>query len=115
LFAVASSRFPPGTRRATTRRMAEPLVFDPFDYAMHEDPYPTYARLRAEAPVYRNEHRGFWALSRHADVKAAFRDHETFSSRYGVALDRDAFGPDAEQRASFIAMDPPRHDRLRAL
>ncbi len=95
--------------------MAEPLVFDPFDYAMHEDPYPTYARLRAEAPVYRNEHRGFWALSRHADVKAAFRDHETFSSRYGVALDRDAFGPDAEQRASFIAMDPPRHDRLRAL
>ena len=30
-------------------------LFNPYEYAFHEDPYPTYARLRAEAPVYRNE------------------------------------------------------------
>lgn len=92
-----------------------PLVFDPFDYAMHEDPYPTYARLRAEAPVYHSPRLGFWALSRHADVRAAFRDAARYSNRHGVALDPDAFGPDAERGASFLAMDPPRHDRLRAL
>jgi len=95
--------------------MSAPLVFDPFDYAIHEDPYPVYARLRAEAPAYRNERRGLWALSRHGDVKAAFRDWTQYSNRHGVGLDRDAFTPQAEQAASFLAMDPPRHDRLRAL
>ena len=48
--------------------------YDPYDYAMHEDPYPTYERLREEAPVYRNEQRDFYALSRHADVMAGFQD-----------------------------------------
>ncbi len=95
--------------------MAAPLVYDPFDYALHEDPYPIYRRLRDEAPAYRNERLGFWVLSRHADVKAAFHDTATFSNRNGVSLDPDAFSPDAERSASFLAMDPPRHDRLRAL
>ena len=39
---------------------------------VHEDPYPTYPRLRTEAPLYRNDEFDFWALSRHADVLAAF-------------------------------------------
>jgi cytochrome P450 len=91
------------------------LVFDPFDYAIHEDPYPTYARLRAEAPAYRNARLDLWALSRHADVKSAFREWTRYSNRQGVALDRDAFNSEAERSASFLAMDPPRHDRLRAL
>ncbi|HEY8494956.1 MAG TPA: cytochrome P450 [Myxococcota bacterium] len=93
----------------------EPLVYDPYAYQVHEDPYPLYARLRAEAPAYRNEELGFWALSRHADVLAAFKDWQTFSSRNGVSLDLDAFHPQAENTMSFLAMDPPRHDRLRAL
>ena len=38
-----------------------PVVLDPYDYAFHEDPYPTYARLREEAPLYHNDERGFWA------------------------------------------------------
>ena len=41
-----------------------PLVFSPYDYAVHEDPYPFYARLRAEAPVYHNPELDFWALSK---------------------------------------------------
>jgi hypothetical protein len=92
-----------------------PLAFDPYAYEVHEDPYPLYARLRAEAPAYRNEALGFWALSRHADVLAAFKDWQTFSSRHGVSLDLDAFHAQAETTMSFLAMDPPRHDRLRAL
>lgn len=91
------------------------LVFDPYAYEVHEDPYPVYARLRDEAPAYRNDALGFWALSRHADVLAAFKDWQTFSSRHGVSLDVDAFHQNAETTMSFLAMDPPRHDRLRAL
>lgn len=57
--------------------MAE-VEYNPYAYPIHEDPYPTYAALRAHAPVYRNEELDFWALSRHADVLAAFRDTESF-------------------------------------
>jgi cytochrome P450 len=89
--------------------------FDPYAYEVHEDPYPVYARLRAEAPAYRNEELGFWALSRHADVLAGFRDAQVFSSRHGVSLDLDAFHENAHATMSFLALDPPRHDRLRAL
>lgn len=89
--------------------------FDPYAYDFHEDPYPVYARLRAEAPAYRNEELGFWALSRHADVLAGFRDAQVFSSRHGVSLDLDAFHENAHATMSFLALDPPRHDRLRSL
>jgi cytochrome P450 len=90
-------------------------TFDPYDYAIHEDPYPTYARLRAEAPVYHNPRRDFWALSRHADVLAAFRDADRFSSADGVSLDASATGPQAAKVMSFLAMDEPRHGQLRRL
>lgn len=91
------------------------LVYSPYAYEIHEDPYPTYARLRAEAPVYRNEAAGFWALSRHADVVEAFRDHVRFSSAHGVSLDPAASGPHAHRTMSFLAMDPPMHGRMRGL
>jgi cytochrome P450 len=90
-------------------------VFDPYDYAIHEDPYPTYAALREHAPVYRNEELGFYALSRHADVAAAFRDDQRFSSADGVSLDPAATGPQAARVMSFLAMDEPRHGRMRRL
>jgi cytochrome P450 len=91
------------------------VSFSPYDYALHEDPYPTYARLRREAPAYRNEELDFFALARHADVLSAFRDPNRFSHRNGVSLDPSAYGPDAHKSMSFLAMDPPRHTRMRAL
>ncbi|MDJ0869244.1 MAG: cytochrome P450 [Myxococcota bacterium] len=91
------------------------VEYDPYAYETHEDPYPIYARLRAEAPVYRNEKLGFWALSRHADVHAGFKDARRFSSAEGVSLDRGASHPGASATMSFLAMDPPRHTRMRAL
>lgn len=91
------------------------VEFNPYAYAIHEDPYPVYRRLRDEAPLYRNEELGFWALSRHADVLAAFKDTEGFSNRHGVSLDADAFHEGADTTMSFLAMDPPRHTRMRAL
>jgi cytochrome P450 len=55
-------------------------VYDVFDPEFHADPFPVYRRLRDEFPVYRDEERGFWALSRFADVFGAATDTETFSS-----------------------------------
>ena len=92
-----------------------PLHYSPYDYEIHEDPYPTYARLRAEAPLYRNDELDFWALSRHEDVLAAFRNPAQLSNRFGVSLDPAAYGPDAHRAMSFLAMDPPRHTRMRSL
>ena len=93
----------------------EPLRYDPYSYEIHEDPYPTYRRLRDERPVYRNDERGFWALSRYEDVMAAFRDSERFSSAQGVSIDPAASGPNAHRTMSFLAMDPPQHGRMRGL
>ncbi len=90
-------------------------MYNPYSYEIHEDPYPTYERMRAEAPVYRNDEHGFWALSRHADVIEGFRDTAAFSSAMGVSLDPEASGPHAHRTMSFLAMDPPRHGRMRGL
>jgi cytochrome P450 len=90
-------------------------VLDPYDYDFHEDPYPYYKRLRDEAPLYHNEELGFWALSRHADVAAGFRNSVTLSNRNGVSLDPASRGPHASKTMSFLAMDDPAHLRLRAL
>jgi cytochrome P450 len=91
------------------------IEFSPYAYEVHEDPYPLYARLRAESPVHRNEELGFWALARHADVLAAFKDVKRFSNRFGVSIDPSSYGPHARLGTSFLAMDPPEHTRMRSL
>jgi cytochrome P450 len=90
------------------------IDFNPYSYDIHEDPFPTYRQLREQAPAYRNEALGFWALSRYDDVLAAFKDPLTFSNAQGVSLERSS-QVDASAVASFLAMDPPRHDQMRAL
>ncbi|MCZ8378054.1 cytochrome P450 [Mycobacterium sp. CPCC 205372] len=91
------------------------VVLDPYDYDFHEDPYPYYQRLRDEAPLYRNEALGFWALSRHTDVLQGFRNSTTLSNKFGVSLDPASRGPHAAKTMSFLAMDDPAHLRLRTL
>lgn len=91
------------------------IVLDPYNYDFHEDPYPYYKRLRDEAPLYYNEELKFWALSRHADVLAGFRNSTTLSNKYGVSLDPASRGPHASKTMSFLAMDDPAHLRLRTL
>lgn len=85
--------------------------FDPFSYEHHEDPYPTYRRLRDEAPAYLDPERGFWALSRHEDVRAAIDDWPTFSSSGGITLERRT----EDVEPMLIEMDPIRHTELRSL
>jgi cytochrome P450 len=95
--------------------MTLPVTFSPYDYQTQDDPYPVYARLREQAPLYRNEELDFWALSRHEDVAAVFRDYTQFSNVNGVSLDPLASGPRARRVMSLLAMDPPRHTRMRSL
>ncbi len=87
--------------------------YDPYGELAYDDPYPVYARLRAEAPVYRNEERDFWALSRHADITSAFLDSARFSNANGNSLEPASWGPNAYRWASVLAMDAPRHTRIR--
>jgi len=95
--------------------ISQPVSYSPYAYEIHEDPYPVYARMRAEAPVYRNDELDFYALSRHEDVLAAFRNLDGFSNAQGVSIEPSAFGPEAHKFMSFLALDPPRHTRMRSL
>ena len=92
-----------------------PLHFDHYDHALQDDPYPTYARMREEAPLFHNEEQDFWVLSRHADLHKAFRTDDVFSNRMGVSLDPSSWNENAHLVTSFLGMDPPEQTRLRKL
>lgn len=70
-----------------------------------------YRALRDDAPVYRDEARGFWALSRFEDVLWAAHDTARFCSGQGIALEGQARSP----FPNIITMDEPRHSALRRL
>jgi cytochrome P450 len=90
------------------------LVFDPFSEDFFNGPYETYRRMRDEAPVYQSAKYGFYALTRHADVASAFKDHESYSSAYGVDLAMVRKN-EVTKHGSIIAMDPPEHRHMRSL
>ena len=86
------------------------VEYNPFDWETAHNPYPVYRQLRDEAPVYRNEQFGFWALSRYADVVAAHLNSDDFSSAHGVTIEG------AEKDAPFlIVKDPPEHTAHRRI
>ncbi|WP_206060685.1 cytochrome P450 [Nonomuraea basaltis] len=90
-------------------------VYDPFSYRIHEDPYPVYAWMREHAPLWHSTERDFWALSRYDDVLSALRNPALFSSRNGISLEPDLWGPEAVKTSFFLAMDPPEHGTMRRL
>jgi cholest-4-en-3-one 26-monooxygenase len=82
-------------------------------------PHDQFDLLRREAPVYWHEEPdgpGFWAITRHADVRRVSHDWETFSSELGATFiptqDEEVL---AQLRLSILNMDPPRHNRMRRL
>jgi len=87
-------------------------------------PHEAFARLRREAPVHWHpptpntpDGEGFWVVSRHADVLAVFHDAATFSSVTGGGRPHGGtFLQDSPFAGVMLnQMDPPRHDRIRAL
>ena len=89
------------------------VVFDPFSAEYFENPFDIYRRMREDAPLYYDEKEDFYALTRHEDVAAAFKDYEGFSSARGCDLAMVRKG-DVPQR-SIIFMDPPDHRHMRSL
>lgn len=104
-------------------------LFDAYDPGFLADPYPTYARIREESPVFYDETWGLTFISRHDDVDAVLKDRERFGRdfrhRLGVGevdqeLYRRIYPPQWPTwtnyiRESFIDLEPPRHTRLRRL
>jgi cytochrome P450 len=86
-------------------------------------PHELFKRLRGECPVHWTpgiseypDEAGYWSVTKADDVHAVSRDWETFSSELGgITALTDAIMPLELQRGMFIAMDPPKHDRLKAL
>ncbi len=103
-----------------TQALPSPL-FDPFAPGFTDDPYPQYAALRAQAPVYQHPF-GFWLLTRYEDVSWLLRAGLSVDDR-NVAdgpfrqLRDQMYGdqlPGAD-RLSMLDRDPPDHTRLRRL
>ncbi|MDQ2650351.1 MAG: cytochrome P450 [Actinomycetota bacterium] len=91
-----------------------PIHYDPYDAAIDDDPYPTWRRLRDEAPLYRNDDLEFFALSRWDDVKPALLDWDTYRSGRGTVLEVVRAGVEIPP-GILLWEDPPIHDAHRAL
>jgi cholest-4-en-3-one 26-monooxygenase len=85
-------------------------------------PHALFRQMRSECPVHWTakiteypEEDGFWSVTTADDVHAVSRDWETFSSANGITALRNSILPVDLVRAMFIGMDPPKHDRLKAL
>src|SRR5262249_27542438 len=70
----------PRLKRASSKELQSMDAYEPFSEAVREDPYPYYAALRDEAPVYWAEGAHAWCVSRSDDVQLVLRSPELFSS-----------------------------------
>ncbi|HLX47197.1 MAG TPA: cytochrome P450 [Streptosporangiaceae bacterium] len=90
---------------------------DPALYS-HGNPFPVWRWLRAHDPVrwqQESELPGFWIVTRYEDVRAVYRDPDTFSSAGGILLRPAGLGADPGGGRTLALTDPPRHRQLRAL
>jgi cytochrome P450 len=92
----------------------EPLtdaLLDPATYA--GDLHLVLDRLRAEAPLGWNATKGFWAVTRHADVSEASSDPSRFCSAKGILVEE--IGVTYDSPPTMMHADPPEHTRYRKL
>lgn len=85
-------------------------------------PLQAFKQMRRECPIHRTEkfelfpeEAGFWSVTTADDIHTVSRDWQTYSSERGGVLAAAAGFPIELARAMFIGMDPPKHDRLKAL
>src|SRR6201986_4724683 len=85
------------------------------------NPWPMYRALRDHDPVHHvvpahKPEDDYYVLTRHADIWAAARDHETFSSAKGLTVnygDLEMIG--LKDNPPFVMQDPPVHTEFRKL
>ncbi|GFG94903.1 cytochrome P450 130 [Mycobacterium timonense] len=98
-----------------------PVAFQLATVATWSNPWPMYRALRDHDPVHHvvppnHPEHDYYVLSRHADVWAAARDHETFSSAKGLTVnydDLELIG--LQDNPPFVMQDPPVHTQFRKL
>ena len=90
------------------------IDYNPYDPEIDADPYPTYRRLRDEAPLYYNEQYDFWAVSRYEDCERHLRDARRFISGKGGILEIIKADIDMPS-GTLIFEDPPAHSVHRSL
>jgi cytochrome P450 len=90
------------------------IYYDPYDFDIDDDPYPSWQRLRDDAPLYHNEKHGFYALSRWDDVSRELHNWETFQSGKGTLLDFLVNNIEVPP-GILLFEDPPLHDVHRRL
>jgi cytochrome P450 len=90
------------------------VEYNPYmDDVLYGDPYPVYARMRAEDPVYFVEEYDAWFLSRFEDIWRAGPDFKHFSAQEGTTPPH-LLTKDTPLNLSFASMDPPQHSKYRA-
>ena len=107
---------------ATVHRDLEGLQLGDREFWVDGPPHEVFKRMRGECPIHWTprieefpEEAGFWSVTTWDDIHAVSRDWETYSSEKGGVVAASVVFPIELSRAMFIGMDPPKHDRLKAL
>ena len=96
----------PGTHEPLTDALLDPATYT-------SDVHVVLDRLRERAPLAWNATKGFWAVTRHADVSEASSDPTRFCSAKGILLDE--IGVTYDSPPTMMHSDPPEHTRYRKL
>ena len=107
---------------ASVRSDLEHVLVGEREQWLQGPPHELFGRLRRECPVhfterfteYPNEP-GYWSVTTADDIHSVSRDWQTYSSERGGVTALSTVFPLELTRAMFIGMDPPKHDRLKAL
>jgi cytochrome P450 len=107
---------------ATVGRDVESLELTERELWLDGPPHEAFKEMRGKCPVHWTENfeefpeeAGFWSVTTAEDVHTVSRDWKTYSSEAGGVVVAAAGFPIELARAMFIGMDPPKHDRLKAL
>ncbi len=87
------------------------------DAFLNGAPHNTFGRMRRDEPLAWSEYsagKGFWSVTRHADIQALNRDTSLLSSAHGIRIE-DQTEEEVEARRTFQELDPPDHTKIRKL
>ncbi len=107
---------------ATVGRDIEKVELTDSELWLDGPPHEAFKEMRGGCPIHWTEsfewfpeEPGFWSVTTAEDVHTVSRDWQTYSSERGGVLVAAAGFPLELAQAMFIGMDPPKHDRLKAL
>jgi cholest-4-en-3-one 26-monooxygenase len=107
---------------ATVGRDIETVELTEEELWVDGPPYGVFKEMRSKCPIHWTDsfelfpdEPGFWSVTTAEDIHTVSRDWKTYSSELGGVIVAAAGFPIELARAMFIGMDPPKHDRLKAL